>query len=119
MHVERVPQGRVERMPGITEKPARLIHAGRRHHEGDPRIGEEEQDGPEHIQHDSERRVNPLQSPFAHPVPGIVIQADRSALGQKDHRVDAHHRLEHPGDIPEERRIEHDQRDRQAHPEQG
>ena len=115
MGVKRVPEGRMENVPGISKIAPGPVHSRRRHHEGHPGIRQKQQHRSEHIQDDPQRSMEPLAGPCAHPLPGIIIQVERRALRQKDQRVDPHHCFEHTRDVAKESGIQgnerHDQRD--------
>ena len=106
MHVERIPEGGMNDVPDVPQEPALLIDAGRRHHEADPGIRQEHEQCPDHVQDHGHAQVNPLEEPFLHFIPAVVIDINGSALRHKHQRIDMHDRAEDTGEIAEECRIE-------------
>ena len=94
MEIKRVPQCSVNHMPDIPKVPPLLIDAGRRHHETDPRVGEEHEQCSDDVQDHRHAQMDPLQEALSHLVPAIVVDVESSALRHKHQCVDVHDRTE-------------------------
>src|SRR6266446_1507487 len=54
--------------------------------------------------------MDPFEKPFTHPLPTIVIDIKRTALGKKQQSIDVHRRFKYACDIPEKVGIQRDER---------
>ncbi len=97
MEIKRIPQRGMNDVPDVAEIPALFINAGRRHHETDPGIRQEHEQGADDVQNDRHAQMNPLQEPFLHLVPTIIVDVEGSALRDEHQRVDVHDRTEDTG----------------------
>jgi hypothetical protein len=112
----------VDRHPGVVgyrvpgaEHGARLGDPRRRHHEGQPGVGDEHDAGADHVEHQAEEEVD-LGRELA---PAVVVAVEEAGLGEEQQHVGQEGRREHRHQVVGELGVEDDQHEGQPRPQGG
>ena len=108
MHVDRHPRGVEDRVPQLDGHRVRRRRdvARRRHHVGEPRVGDQHHHRAPHVQHDAEGPVPQLRPPVLPAIPAVIVEVEGERLEEEQPRVRPHRGAEHPRQIRPEPRIQ-------------
>ncbi len=110
--VDRHPGVVVDGRPGA-DHGARLGDAGRRRHEGEPRVGDQHDRGADDVQPEPEQQVRD----GGELPPAVVVGVQEERLGEEQQHVGRERRREHVHQVVHELRVEQHQHEEQERPE--
>src|SRR3972149_9408038 len=65
------------------------------------------------VEDESYKEMSPLESPFGHSAPAVIVGVERRRLEKEEERVVKRRRPEYRGQVPHELRIEEDEREKE------